>query len=222
MLRALDRFIAVSQQVATRAYEHIPRGSVTVIPNFVDPTDFRGPKEEFVRSKNIVYVGLLGAHKGVHILVESFEKMRNKDMTTLEIVGIPDPAFSVTWGSRTLVLLNLPREEVIEHVRKAYAVVIPSLGAEAFGLVALEAMACAKPVVASRVGALREIIVDGETGILVPPNDVLALSSALDYLVENPRQAREMGEKGYDRVMGHYSADLVVPRMLRLYAELCG
>jgi glycosyltransferase involved in cell wall biosynthesis len=85
-------------------------------------------------------------------------------------------------------------------------------------LVVLEAMAQARPVVATAVGGTPELVVDGETGMLVPPGNVDALADALRALLDDPARAARMGEAGRERVLATFSAAATVERVLGLYA----
>jgi glycosyltransferase involved in cell wall biosynthesis len=96
------------------------------------------------------------------------------------------------------------------------ALLMPSLW-EGFGLVALEAMALRKPIIASRVSALPEIVEHGVTGYLAPPADPSALAECLLNVVENPDQARDMGEQGRHRLESEFSADRMVHKTLDVY-----
>jgi glycosyltransferase involved in cell wall biosynthesis len=88
---------------------------------------------------------------------------------------------------------------------------------EGLPLVVLEAMAHAKPVVATAVGGTPELVLDGETGILVPPGDGDALTNALDALLRDPVRARRMGEAGLARVRAEFDAKTLTARVLSLY-----
>lgn len=99
------------------------------------------------------------------------------------------------------------------------AFVHPSLW-EGFGRVFLEAMAARLPVVATEVGAIPEIVADGETGFLCPPEDPHALAEAMVKLVRRPERARRMGKKGFERLREHFSVESMVDRHESLYREL--
>lgn len=99
--------------------------------------------------------------------------------------------------------------------------VISSLS-EGFGLTALEAAALGKPVIASRVGAIPEIISDGETGFLVPPADSAALAKAMIRLLQNPRAGRRLGAAGRKLLLEKFSMDRTVAETVRLYRSLIG
>jgi glycosyltransferase involved in cell wall biosynthesis len=98
--------------------------------------------------------------------------------------------------------------------------VLASVEPEPFGLVLLEAMASARPVVATRQGGPLEIVLDGETGLLVPPRDAVALAAAIRTLADDPAASRAMGEAGRRRVVDLYSADQYVHRIEAVYDTL--
>jgi len=93
---------------------------------------------------------------------------------------------------------------------------LPS-SAEGLPLVVLEAMAAGKPVVAAAVGGVPELVVDGETGLLVPAGDLDALQRALTDLLADPERARRLGEAGRARVRASFSATAASERILKIY-----
>jgi glycosyltransferase involved in cell wall biosynthesis len=90
---------------------------------------------------------------------------------------------------------------------------------EGFGLAALEAMAAARPVIATRVGSLPEVVSDEVTGLLVEPQDVAALAAALVRLAEDPAIRREFGEQGLTRANAEFSLTAMIQRTLSVYDE---
>jgi glycosyltransferase involved in cell wall biosynthesis len=99
----------------------------------------------------------------------------------------------------------------------ADTVVMPSL-AEGHPMTALEAMACGLPLVASRVGGLAEIVVDGETGLLVPPGDAEALTAALTTLARDRARAQQMGAAGHRRVAAEFTQQRMLDGVAAVYA----
>jgi glycosyltransferase involved in cell wall biosynthesis len=97
--------------------------------------------------------------------------------------------------------------------------IVPSLVPETFGMVALEAMTMGRPVVAARLGGLSELVVDGETGMLVPPGHAPALRDAIAALLGDPSRREAMGRAGRERAAS-YSAREIVPRVERVYRLL--
>jgi D-inositol-3-phosphate glycosyltransferase len=102
--------------------------------------------------------------------------------------------------------------------RAADVVLVPSRS-ESFGLVALEAAACGRPVVAAAVGGLRTIVDDGRTGLLVEGRDPAAYAAAVDVLLRDTDLAASMGAAGAERA-GHYTWSTAAARLRRLYNDL--
>jgi len=103
-------------------------------------------------------------------------------------------------------------------IEDAAAVVVPSVG-EGFGMVALEAMERARPVIASAVGGLPEIVADGETGIVVPPADAEALADAIVALAADLPRAAAMGSAGRSRALAEFTPERCVERVEELYVR---
>jgi glycosyltransferase involved in cell wall biosynthesis len=111
------------------------------------------------------------------------------------------------------------RKDAAQLMAGLDALVMPSKW-EGFGLVVLEAMAAKLPVIATRVSALPEIVVDGETGFLVAPDDIQALSQAMIDICEYPAQAHEFGLAGRARLEAEFTAAKMIERTFALYSEL--
>lgn len=98
--------------------------------------------------------------------------------------------------------------------------VIPSTEPEPFGMVALEAMAASKPVIAANHGGLTEIVVQGVTGLLVPPGDAAALADAIKRLAADVKLRRQMGEAGLLRYRREFTLDCYVENMVKVYEQI--
>ncbi len=122
-------------------------------------------------------------------------------------------------GLAERVILLGAQGDVPELLASLTLFVLPSLQ-EALGTSILEAMAVAKPTVAAAVGGIPEAIVDGVTGLLVPPADSEALAEAISRLLDDPPRARRMGEAGRARVEEHFTLERMVSQTLRLYQGL--
>jgi len=121
---------------------------------------------------------------------------------------------------RVLWINTLLREDqYIELYSHAAVFACPSVY-EPFGIINLEAMACERPVVASAVGGIKEVVVPGETGLLVPPADPAALADAIVQVLRDPERAREMGLKGRRRVEDRFSWTAIAERTRAMYDAL--
>jgi glycosyltransferase involved in cell wall biosynthesis len=105
----------------------------------------------------------------------------------------------------------------IPEVTNAMDIFVLASVLEAAPLVVLEAMACARPIVATGVGGVPELVIDGETGILVPPKQPEAIAKAILYLLNHPKEAGEMGLKGRQRVTDHFNLAMCVKRHEEIY-----
>jgi glycosyltransferase involved in cell wall biosynthesis len=116
-----------------------------------------------------------------------------------------------------------PRPDVPSLMQALDAFAMPSIW-EGFGIVLLEAMAAGLPIVASRVATIPEVVVDGETGLLVPAGDAGALAEALATLADDPQRAQTMGVAGRERLRRYFSIDKMVGDTELLYREVleCG
>jgi glycosyltransferase involved in cell wall biosynthesis len=125
---------------------------------------------------------------------------------------------SEAWRTGASVVFAGYREDVPALIEGCDVFCLPS-HAEGLPLVLLEAMARGKPVVATAVGGTPELVVDGETGLLVPPGDVGALAAALGTLLRDPVRASRLGAAGRRRVLQNFSAESASERVLGLYRD---
>ena len=100
--------------------------------------------------------------------------------------------------------------------RRCSIAVAPSAWPEPFGVVVLEAMAAGRPVIASRIGGLPDMVIDGETGVLIPPDDPAALRAALERLLADRDLREQLGQAGQRRVE-QFRAGAVIPRIEQVY-----
>jgi glycosyltransferase involved in cell wall biosynthesis len=176
-------------------------------PNIVEWPDAR---------RKILFVGRLDRQKGYDILEAALNGLQNN--VTARVAGaavVAAPCVPETKSVEFLGWLSPP--DIEAHLRCADVLVMPSRW-EGFGLTALEAMRAGKPVIASAVGGLPELIADGVTGRLVPPDNVPALRHAL--MVDSPQVLRAMGEQGRQRFRQSFSIDHTHAGLLKLYQQI--
>ena len=253
-LEGADAVIAVSEGMKrdiVASYPKLDPERITVIHNGIDPDEYRPDRAtEALRRWGIdplrplvVFVGRITRQKGiVHLLQAARDIDRSAQIVLL--AGAPDTQeiadevralyaeAQAAHGGVVWIEEMLSRPEVIQVLSHAGVFVCPSIY-EPFGLVNLEAMACEAAVVASAVGGIPEIVVDGETGYLVPcdvsveNNDpaaaqrfAAALAERINALIADPKRAAEFGRAGRHRVVEQFSWTSVAARTADLYSDL--
>jgi glycosyltransferase involved in cell wall biosynthesis len=170
-------------------------------------------------------VGRLTEQKGHIYLLDAFtEVVQMLPSAHLLIVGDGELRLDLEHqvarlGLRDNVTFAGYRQDIARIVVALDVMVMPSLW-EGFGLVLLEAMAAAKPVVATRVSAIPEIVDDSETALLVPPKDPDSLARALLTLLRDPARAREMGQRGHRRLEEQFTVARMVEQTQTVYESL--
>ena len=232
-LRTSDEVVAISSytQQAIRKLADVP---VRVIPYTVtmskDGAGVVAPARERRDGDRlrVLFVGRLVERKGVNLLVEAARRL--PPAVTVEIIGEgPErPALEAQVKRDGLAPRVTLRGGVSdEELRNAYAsadvVVLPSIrdarnDTEGLGVVLLEAMSYGVPVIGSAVGGIPDIIIDGETGILVPPQDAAALAEALARLAGDPDLAQRLGRAGWSHMRANFSWDQIVLQWEQCYA----
>jgi glycosyltransferase involved in cell wall biosynthesis len=206
VLRGAGLVIAASNELAESA-RALGAREVRVIPSGVDLPAHVGEEAE---PPEVLYAGRLSPEKGVLELVEA------ADGLNLVVAG-DGPLRARVPGARGFV----PHDELQRLYARAAVVACPSRR-EGFGVACLEAMAHGRPVVATAVGGLRDLVVDGETGIVVPPRDPAALRTALTQLLGDRDLRRRLGSAGRERARSGFSWDAVTEATLAAYSDAAG
>jgi starch synthase len=236
-----DAVIAVSQGMrgdVLATYPDVEPDRVHVIHNGID-TDAWRPSDDTTALKArgvdpdrpyVVFVGRITRQKGVPDLLAAARAF-DPSIGLVLCAGAADTeelgrdvaeAVADLQSSRESVVWieeMLPRDVLQQVLTHATVFVCPSVY-EPLGIVNLEAMACGTAVVATRVGGIPEVVIDGVTGLLVPPSDPNALAAAVNDLVADPERARAMGEQGRSRVEHEFTWTAVAERTAALYASL--
>jgi len=211
---------------------------ITVIPYPVDTVVFQPDfsERQKIYAINFLFVGALVEEKGIFVLLEALNHVcRQIPRVRLLIVGgVVSGKAGCLVKERLNTLMTkyqlqghveflgtVPHQNMPTIYRLCDVCVVPSFY-ETFGIASIEAMACSKPVIASRVGGIPEVVVDGETGLLVPPRDPQALSEAMLALAQDQVLRRRMGETGRAWVKERFDVLTVAQQNLRLYADLLG
>ena len=250
-----DAVIAVSGAMGRdieRVYPEVDPAKIHVIHNGIDPGEYAPDRGTEVLARlgvdpdrpSVMFIGRITRQKGIGHLLDAAELIDPTAQLVL-CAGAPDtPQIGAEMRSRADRLTQhrdgvfwieemLPRHETIQLLSHASVFVCPSVY-EPFGLINLEAMACEVPVVASAVGGIPEIVVDGETGYLIPfeaGDDVIGsprdparfaadLAARVNELLADPATARRFGLAGRRRVVEHFSWTAIAARTVALYTSL--
>lgn len=221
--RMADMFVPVSEAVAIGNALPSSDRPYTIIPNFIPdeigtPTDDSPEyRDQLPADDYLLFVGSLTHQKGIKTLLEAYAGLAGAP--PLVLVGYTLPETPKSFPPNVVVLKNWPHTAVMTAWRNSLAGIVPSIWPDPCPTVAMEAMATGKPVIASRIGGLPEIVADGETGFLVTPGDADALRSAMAALLDNPELASRMGAAGLARV-GAFYASTVVAQIESVYQEV--
>ena len=233
--RVARRTAAISPGVAQRlAAGGVPSARIALIPSAVDASRLRPTRSaaavraaEGAAADDVVLLAMaaLVPRKGLDVLFDALAALRGPGLCPrLWIAGDgPEaPALGAqveSLGLAAQVRFLGRRDDVGDLLAACDVVVLPSR-AEGLGVAALEAMAAAKPVVASAVGGLADAVVDGRTGLLVPPDDPAALASALEKLVHDSALRAALGDAGPGRIAERFGAEQLVTAYERVYHEV--
>lgn len=223
-----------------------PPDRITNVPHGVDTQALRPgdrlqarqrlglPADEFI----VLQLGRVVARKGIDNLVRALALLRDEalsqpvravvvgggsdepnEIVTPEIGRLRRLAASLGVGQQLMFAGRKPREQLRDWYLAAN-VFVTTPWYEPFGITPLEAMACGIPVIGSAVGGVQYTVINGVTGLLVPPHDPAALAASLRELQRHPNQCATMGRAGVRRVREHFTWDLIARRLARVYESV--
>ncbi|HTK05153.1 MAG TPA: glycosyltransferase family 4 protein [Candidatus Eisenbacteria bacterium] len=215
----IDAIVAPSRFVQALLVEYgIDAAKIMHVPHFIDATTWT-PRYE---GSYALYVGRLSEEKGVDVLIRAAAK--RKDLP-LRIVGTGPAeaalkALAAELGATNVMFLGFQGGDAL---RQAYAgarfIVVPSVWYEVFGLIVLEAYAAGKPVVASQIGGLAELVIEGETGLAASAGNVDELAEKIAALWDSPLLCAEMGRAGRAWVEEEFAPELHYSRIMQAYEK---
>lgn len=233
----IHKIIAVSEAVRERLIQEreIDSMKIRCIPNGVDSTHYNKNnysvnliedlKSNFTFNKSTLLIGMIGAlhrNKGYNYLLLAAKSIIKKHPNT-KLIFIGEGDFREELEKITQHLnfkKNVEFLGYIEEVSPYYSIfdifVLPSL-VEGMPLCVLEAMAMGVPVIATAVDGSKELVLDGETGLLVQPKNDTALSEAMEYMIKNPEKVKEMANAGKRRIRDKYSLQRNIEQTFDLY-----
>lgn len=231
-LRRADVLRAISDSTRRQLEEWVPGKRIVQFPTWTDIEPFLRAGEargECDGERTFLYVGVLIARKAVDVLITSFATLSGRDPDArLVIIGhAEDPEYARSLreqaealgvASHVSFLPPMSQRELAQYMVRADGLVLPSVS-EGLGRVVFEAMACATPVIGSNVGGIVEMVVDGETGLLVDPGNPEALVERMAWILAHPGEARAMGAKARLFAKRFFSTESYVSGYERLFEE---
>jgi glycosyltransferase involved in cell wall biosynthesis len=228
--KRMDRVVAVSDISAEDAIRifHVPKSKVRVVHNGIDIEVFKKVDGVQKVPYNILMVGNTeDRKKGVIYLLQAMKILKNDTDVKLTIVDrkgdhtkyAPKLVHEYGLENRVTFTGRLTTEELVRHYCAAEIAVTASVY-EGFGLPCAEAMSCGTPVIATRAGALPEVVGDDDAGLLVPPEDPVALANAIKRLLADRALRQKMGQMARKRIEQRFSWEDAARRTLKIYEEV--
>jgi len=217
----IDHFIAVSDFVKNKVIElGLPPQKVTTIHNFIDASQIipnQKPGEYFL------YFGRLERVKGIFTLLEAFAPLK---ASRLLIAGTGSSHQEIQAWLKTrnldhIKLLGFQRgEQLHKLIENSICTLVPSLWYEPFGLTIIESFSRGRPVIASDIGGIGELISDSVDGFLIPPGSVDALREKLLWMMRNREKAASMGMEGRKKVEDAFNPDIHYRKIMEVYKKV--
>jgi len=203
---------------------NVPQSAMRLVPLGVDTRYFHPRPDLPRRPGSIIAVASADSPmKGVSVLLRSVAKLATERDVHLTVVSKPSPdgpterlVGELSLHDRVRFVHGISDQELAELIATSEIAVVPSLY-EGFSLPAVEHMACGTPLVASRTGALPEVV--GDAAVLVTPGDTEELTAVLRRLLDSPEERAELSRKGHERVMERYAWPAVARRTVEVYRE---
>lgn len=218
--RYVDRFLVPTQFMKdTHAAWGFPVGKMEILPLFVppnpSPSDLSSPGDD----RLALFVGALAAEKGIWVLVEAARRL---PQIRFQVAGSgPEESAMKQKAPKNVRFLGaIAPEKIQDLMREAALVVVPSIWYENFPLVIAEAMAAGRPVVASRIGGIPEMVREGETGLLVTPGNPERLAHTIQKLMEHPDLRARMGARARAIAQTEYDPEHHLLKIIRVYHEI--
>jgi glycosyltransferase involved in cell wall biosynthesis len=221
--RTVDMFLPVSRAIA-EATELAKHGLAhRIIPNFILEDSGQQLEEDnpllaqLPHDAYLLFVGDIRRGKGVEVLLRAYGDMASQ--VPLVLIGRLGADFSSNLPPNVHLLQSWPHAAIMSAWSRCSIALVPSIVLDACPTVALEAMAMGRPVVASRIGGLPDIVDHGKTGFLVTPGDTLTLQKAIRRLLDDRALREGMGDLAKQKVV-EFQASAVVPRIEQVYREV--
>ncbi len=216
--KKITRYIALTQfSRAKFIAAGLPADRLVVKPNFVvapAPATSHSSEPSQRARNGLLHVGRLSPEKGTAVLAEAW---RHCDQLSLRVAGVGSAAQALSALKGVSMLGQLSASEVRAEMGRACALVLPSIIFENFPLTLVEAYASGLPVIASRIGALAELVEDGVTGLLFNPGDAKDLADRMQWAASHPAEMALMGAHARTRYEQRYTPEINYLQLMAIY-----
>ena len=189
----------------------LPADRIVIKPNFVD---FVAPQA--ARGAAFLFIGRLSTEKGIAVMADAVQHLGEMQ---LRVAGVGPEEHLLSSSPHILKLGSLTGSEVQREMCQAMALVLPSIWYENFPRTLVEAFGCGLPVIASRIGALAELVEHGVTGLLFNPGDANDLAKNMQWAQEHPEQMAEMGRNARLHYEANFTADRNYDQLMKIYHD---
>jgi ubiquinone/menaquinone biosynthesis C-methylase UbiE len=228
-LQRTDHIIAISQFIKDNLGQlKINPDKISVVYNLppINPILKKTSSHQENKTLQILACGRLTQDKGFDILLKALASQKNKDYR-LTLVGsgpyqssLDKICVNLKLTNKVKMVARVNPEQMSQFYERADLVVVPSLFPEPFGRVALEALSYSKPVIASRIGGLPEIVKDKLTGMLIEPGDTHALAQALTKLLADRTLCVKMGVVGRQDILARFNPHKILSQLIKIYQNI--
>jgi glycosyltransferase involved in cell wall biosynthesis len=224
LLGLVDGIVVHSDYVKRRLMDNgVPADAVSILPSPAPRDTFQN--EIGSREPIVLFVGRITPHKGLSYLLRAMTTVRQPARLIVagdgyDMANMRRLTAALGIADRTEFVGVAGREEVDTLYRRASVLVVPSVWPEPWGLIGPEAMASGLPVVAFRSGGIPEWLVDGETGFLVEPRDVMGLAARIDQLIDDPELVRRFGSAGRAAAQGRFTVQVHADALVDVFRQV--
>jgi glycosyltransferase involved in cell wall biosynthesis len=231
LINRSDKVTAISTHTA-KELARVVRMPIDIIPFSAAMAERHATAA--VAKKEIIFVGRLVERKGVKYLIEAFHRIQKSIPHKLVIIGdgpergqLEEMVARLGLESRVKFPGKIPDDRLYQYYRSCSFLVLPAVydkkgDTEGLGVVLLEAMSYAKPVIASNVGGITDIVVDGENGLLVPPANPDVLAKAIIKLARGKELRGKFGKQARKTVDEKFNWDRIIKNLIALYHDKNG
>ncbi|MCR4344578.1 MAG: glycosyltransferase family 4 protein [Candidatus Scalindua sp.] len=236
-LKKYDAIIAVSDEVAksTLKWYFVERRKVYTVHNGVETNLFRPDQEQrehtrkalaiLNKEKVLLFFSVVTKQKGLHLLIKALPTiLKNNKCVKLMIIGegeyLDEARLMVEQSGledHAFFTGHIPREMASHYINASDIFIMPTLRQEGLPFSLIEAMACQKPVIVSRIGGISSVIDDGINGLLIQPGDVSKLAEKVIFLLDNKDFSDKLAKNGRDKVVQKFSLEHMVEGTIKVF-----